>query len=70
MNLTPLNGASLDGPRAALAAAGLPISDLDQGGRSFFRFDDARRPAAIATSAAFRWLCRASAALLCERIAE
>lgn len=41
MKLTMLNGASLDRLRAELAAADLPISDLDQRGRAFFRFDDA-----------------------------
>lgn len=37
---TPLDAASLGGLAALLTAAGLPVSDLAEPGRAFFRFDD------------------------------
>ena len=42
--VTPLNPIDLDELRDALAGAGLPVADLAEPGRAFFRFDDDAGP--------------------------
>lgn len=40
LRMIPLDAASLDELRSALATAGLPVADLAESGRTFYRFDD------------------------------
>jgi N-acetylglutamate synthase-like GNAT family acetyltransferase len=40
LRVTALDPDNLDGLRDALAASGLPVADLVDSGRAFFRFDD------------------------------
>lgn len=47
LTVVPL-GAGLDDLEAALASAGLPVIDLREPGRLFFRFDDATGPVGFA----------------------